>query len=229
MKKTAMIALMLAALLLLASCAPTDITGVTSIIKGSDSQTDSTASDVQEPVTDLPGRGSTDGAVYENASLALGISFDSEWTLYNDAQIAELNGLTEKALGEDYAETVKNADLVYDLYAMRSDGSSLNLIFENMGILYGTVMNDVSYIDSALPQLETTAAQLGWVIENSEKTTVTAAEQEFHALKLTLNIGGGTLYETVICKKIGNYMAVMTIASVDSNVIDSLIDSFYKV
>lgn len=229
MKKTATIALTLALLISLASCARTDISGITSLISGSETEKDNTASSTQEPDAELPVRGSSEGAVYENASLALGIKFDDEWTLYSDAQIATLNGLAEETLGEDYTEAVKNADMIYDLYAMRSDGSSMNIIFENMGIIYGSVMSESDYIDASVSQAETTFSQMNWTLESSEKVTVTAAEQEFNALELAVNIGSGYLYETLICKKIGNHMAVMTIASVDRSVIDGIIADFYKV
>ena len=229
MKRTATIILTLAALISFASCSRADISGITSFINSSLTQQSSTASPDEQPNVDLPLRGSSDGEVYENASLGIGIKFDDEWTLYNDVQTAGLNGLSDEKLEEDYAGVIKKSDLIYDMYAMRSDGSTMNIVFENMNIIYGSVLNEDAYIDASLSQAQTTFGQLNWALESSEKVTVTAAEQEFNALELTANIGSGYLYETRMCKKIGDHMAVITIASTDRGVIDGMIADFYKV
>ena len=140
-----------------------------------------------------------------------------------------MNGLTEEALGENFSETLKSADLLYDLYAQQDNGTSINIIFEKMGLINGLVISESDYLDASLSQVEEYFAQLNWTVEDSKKGTVTAADQEFSSLEVSVNVGNGYVYETQLYKKIGNHMAVITIASVDRDVINNIIDSFYKV
>ena len=228
MKKTAKTALLLVMLISLISCTAADILGTTSSAGTSETQQNSTLTSGQVPDPVLPMRGSSEDGVYESGSLGIGIEFDSEWTLFNDTRLASLNGITEDAFKENYTEIIKTNDLVYDMYAMRSDGSTMNIYFENMDLMYGSAMSESDYIDASASQMETTFAQMNWIVESSEKLTVNAAEQEFSAFKLSVNIGTGYLYETVMCKKIGGHMAVTNIASVSIDVIDGIIADFYK-
>ena len=100
--------------------------------------------------------GTINGGVYENSYLGVGISLDDSWSIYDEEQLAQLIGWTaDQYDNEKYAEQIENADLFYDLFASANDGLvSVNVVIQNLGLLYGTVMDEDKIVDMTLEQMD---------------------------------------------------------------------------
>ena len=79
---------------------------------------------------------------------------DETWTIYNDEQLAELSGLTADMFSDEkYKEMMENSNSFTDFFAQHSSGASINVMFENLGLLYGSVMSEEQYRTAALQNL----------------------------------------------------------------------------
>ncbi len=93
------------------------------------------------------------GTRYENRYLGIGVTLDSDWTVATEEDMAQIIGAAQSMFeGGSYEELVKNAQMFYDLYALRSDGTSMNLNFSDLG---GAKIPDLdAYMERMLPYLQ---------------------------------------------------------------------------
>ena len=114
----------------------------------------------------------TAGTRYENESLGIGLVLDETWTIYNDEQLAELSGLTADMFSDEkYKEMMENSNSFTDFFAQHSSGASINVMFENLGLLYGSVMSEEQYRTAALQNLSGAYESAGFenveIVENT--------------------------------------------------------------
>lgn len=172
--------------------------------------------------------GSTNGGTYENSFIGISCSLDSSWTYYTDEQISELNGITADNIeDEDLAEQLKNSSAFYDMMASADDGIlSINVVFENLGVLYGMTLDEESYVDTALGTLENTLTASGYSNVSCQKATFDFCGETRYGTSIYAEISGVAVYEKQVCIKSGNYMAVVTLVSVGEDATDSLLELF---
>lgn len=93
------------------------------------------------------------GTRYENRYLGIGVTLGSEWTVANEEDMAQIIGAAQSMFeGGSYEELAKNAQMFYDLYALRNDGASMNLNFSDLG---GAKIADLdAYMEMMLPYLQ---------------------------------------------------------------------------
>ena len=116
-----------------------------------------TSGQVDMPADDAgtPELGSVNGGTYTNEFAGIGCTLDETWTFYTEAQIAEINGfLTEGTSDEDMRQLMEENQSVYDMYASSTDGlMTMNVVFQNMGLLFGTTMSAQDYVQLSAEQL----------------------------------------------------------------------------
>ena len=116
-----------------------------------------TSGQVDMPADDAgtPELGSVNGGTYTNEFAGIGCTLDETWTFYTEAQIAEINGfLTEGTSDEDMRQLMEENQSVYDMYASSTDGlMTMNVVFQNMGLLFGTTMSAQDYVELSAEQL----------------------------------------------------------------------------
>ena len=94
------------------------------VVSGNNSQ------NAQEPELSL---GKTENNTYNNEFLGLSCTLPSDWVFYTDEQILELNNIIGDVLGEEIAQQLKNANVIYDMVASsQTEGSSLNVTLEKL-------------------------------------------------------------------------------------------------
>lgn len=159
--------------------------------------------------------GEMNGGTYTNTFLGISCQLSEDWTYYSEEQIAEINNLVSESItDEELSEMMENAQTFQDMYAASNDGlATINVVFENMGVLYGTTMDEEEYIQTAAPQLETALTNMGMTDIQSEASTRDFAGQTRQSLRVTGMMGEYPVYEELICIKEGNYMGVITLAS----------------
>lgn len=217
MKKLTAMFLALMLILSLCACGDKDVSGTVS------PQEEQTDTDFQ--------LGVTTGGKYENAFLGIGCTLDDSWTFASQEELAQMVGTTADMFdNEEYAEQMKNTDMFYDMFAAADDGLvNINVVIQNMGLLYGAALSEERYIELSLENLDEQMSSAGFTLEGSETGTVTFAGQERSGLHVSCTYQGISYYCQQIYIKQGNYMSVITLASFYEDITESMLDYFYAV
>ena len=114
--------------------------------------------------------GRVEGGTYTNEFLSVACQLGDEWTYLTDEEIAQLNGeIGESLTDEELSEMFSNGKTVQDMYAASADGTAtINVIFEDMGVLYGAALDEDAYINLVMPTLEDALMQAGMNANKSE-------------------------------------------------------------
>lgn len=165
----------------------------------------------------VPARGTVSNGVYKNEAFGITFKGDGDWYYYSDEEIAETMGVTaEEIFSEEFAEALENTEMIYDMYCAKpSSGETINVNYENLGMLYGTVLDEEAYIASAASQLETSLTGSGISITRNEAGTVAISGKEVPCLYVTMEVYGTSIYEVIAVKKVGDWMGAITVASLD--------------
>lgn len=159
-------------------------------------------------------RGTVEGNTYTSESLGVVLKLDDTWDIADDAQIAELSGIVTDSLdNEKIREQMENGSVVYDLYAANKDGSSINITIQKLNLMGSALVTEDAFAEANIKQLPDTLAAAGIKVSNIEKTTVKFAGQDHLALKLSGEVQGLPLYETMVLVKNGSYIFVITNAA----------------
>ena len=144
-------------------------------------------------------------------------------------QIAELNGfLTDGTSDEDRKKLMENSQSVQDMYASSTDGlMTINVVFQNMGLLLGTTMSAQEYAELHVTQLPDAMAAYGFEDVTASVTTAELAGEERPAIALTATIQDIPVYERIVCLRQGNYIYCVTLCSYTEDVTSQMAELFY--
>ena len=170
-----------------------------------------------------------DSNTYVNDFIGIGCKLDTGWEVFSEEQIAELNGMaadlmTDKAL----AEQLEGDGVAQPFFAQAEEGLvTVNITLENIGVLYGSLMDEKQYAEKSLPQIAPALKALGLSDVTTEIGSVTFAGKEHVAITVKASLEGFDFYETVVCMKVGNYMANITAGSYFSDKTGDVLSMFY--
>lgn len=173
--------------------------------------------------------GSVNGGTYTNAFAGIGCTLDETWVFYTKEQIAELNGfLTDGTSDEDMKKLMENSQSVQDMYASSTDGlMTINVVFQNMGLLLGTTMSAQEYAELHVTQIPDAMAAYGFEDVAASVTTAELAGEERPAIALTATIQDIPVYELIVCLRQGNYIYCVTLCSYTEDVTAQMAELFY--
>lgn len=171
--------------------------------------------------------GSTTGGVYQNTFIGIGCKFSSDWTIYSDEEIRELNQLSMDALSDEYAEMLEKATILYDFSASKGNGENVNINLEKLTAIQALTMDTEAYVDASLPTLKDALASMGATAVSVEKTKLAFAGEETFGIKASMSIEGVSFYETIVCLKRGTYIANITASGFEESRVNATLDSFY--
>lgn len=173
--------------------------------------------------------GVTSGGTYENAFIGIGCCLDENWTFFDEEQIQELNGVVlESTDDEELREQMEQLGNIYDMYALSADGMATLVVgMENLGVLYGAVMDEETYIDASMGNLEDSLASFGYTDITFEKITVDFAGQERPGIQIHSYLSGYEIFQKQVYIKAGSYMANICMTSYIMDITDNLAELFY--
>ena len=175
-------------------------------------------------------KGSVSGNTYENKYIGLGFEAPEGWTFFDDSQLAELTGITTDMIdNESVNNALENGIVVFDMYAMDATGTSVNIVIENLGAIYGTLLDENGYFDISESQLTDSLKAGGALSVETDREDISFAGKDATALFVSADMGGVTLYEELVAVKCGKYMALICVAGTDSDYVLSIADSFYGI
>lgn len=185
--------------------------------------------DASQPDEEELEMGSVNGGTYTNAFAGIGCTLDETWVFYTKEQIAELNGfLTDGTSDEDMKKLMENSQSVQDMYASSTDGlMTINVVFQNMGLLLGTTMSAQEYAELHVTQIPDAMEAYGFEDVAASVTTAELAGEERPAIALTATIQDIPVYELIVCLRQGNYIYCVTLCSYTEDVTAQMAELFY--
>lgn len=168
------------------------------------------------------------GTRYENESLGIGIVLDEDWVVYNDEQLAALSGQTADMFSDEkYKEMMENSDSFTDFFAQHTSAASMNIIFENLGLLYGTVLDEEQYRTLALQNMEPAYSSAGFTDIEIEENTVMFAGAERIGIHTHCIVQGYDYYVQQVLIKTGSHMGIVSLCCFVEDDTQYMADMFY--
>ncbi len=181
-----------------------------------------------QPQEKDPQLGVFQNGVYTNDFLGITCRVDNTWSVYSDAQLAQLNGLVLDTMTDaDLVEQLKNSNVAHLFYAAADNGHrSVNIVLENVGLINGVLLDEKSYIALSAEQLPGALQSMGLTDVTAEETTVRFAGKTHAAITVQGFSGGIPLYEQTVCIKAGSYFGLVTVASYHEDATEELLKMF---
>ena len=179
-------------------------------------------SETKEPETEeiVPARGTVENGIYKNPAFGVGFEAGENWYFLTDEEIASAMGVAAETMyGEDAEIT---GDHVYDLYCVdNATSATVSINYENLGTI-GTMTDANYYLETVMTQLISSGAGSGVI--DAIISNITIDEQEVPCLSIVLEYGGQKIYQKVIVKQVGNWMATATLASLSEEELSGLVE-----
>lgn len=169
----------------------------------------------------------TEGNTYTSKTLGVKLTLDEGWAFASDEDMAQLNQAVVSAVGDDYAEQLKDADIIYDMSAANeTTGDNISINFENLGAIYGKVITPETYIDLSKDTVKDMLTSMGCENVEMEVRDVDFAGQTEKALHVKTELSGVSVYELCVVKSCGDHMANITITTMLEDTTDAILAKF---
>lgn len=165
-------------------------------------------------------RGVITDNVYTNKITGVTYTAPEGYTYYSDEMVAARYNTTVDILYPKKLDTI-----IYDMYCGNGEiGSSLNIIYENIANVYGTVFDENAYLTFCLASIKTSFESTEGVrITNIAEETIEINGTEYLSANISLRVNGEEFYETVIVKDFDGYMMRLTAAAYDEAELESIL------
>lgn len=160
--------------------------------------------------------GKVDGSTYTNEYFGFAVTLDESfgWTFFDSDQIAQVTGQVADLIdNEDITKLLESGKSITEMYAMRDDYATVNVTVENLGAVNGAKLSESDYVDASIAALPDQLAAAGFTDMVVNKTTLPFAGAEHYGITISAEMQGVPLEETLVCVKVGDYVAVVTAVS----------------
>ncbi len=172
--------------------------------------------------------GKTSNSTWVNNYIGLGCKLPSNWTFKTDEEIAQLNGITQQFIPDNYAETMSNASIVYDMFAQYSgDTSTVNVNLEKVTKLQLAAFNEEATLNQAMQISAETYRNMGFTNVKTALVENDIDGKKFKGMKITAEINGTTVCVENFMVKCENHIASVTVAAPTENDVKAIFDTFY--
>lgn len=171
--------------------------------------------------------GKATGSTYKNDFLGISCTLPEGWTFYSDEKILEMNNLVGEYLDEDVAEQLEKATIVYDMYASsETDGSSINMNLEKLNIAQALNLDIKQTLEGQIDAIQTAYENMGYTDVKVTYQKITIDGKDFDSLKLVAKIQGIDAFTTTVAFKKGNYLANISLFSLQTDKADEILGCF---
>lgn len=217
MKKLLSGMLVLMLMLSLAACGEQDIRGT---------KTDSSSNTGESEFS----VGKVDGLVYENAFIGIGCKLDSNWTFSSDEEIRQINNIAADIIGEEYQQTLENAEIVYDMAAVHVNGlDNINVNLQKANPQQLAALDLNAHYETQFDMLRDAFENMGYTNIRLEVGQVTIGGENLPVLFNRADIGAYTICQVCIAIKCNGYLANVTVSTFDETTLEDLLACFYLI
>lgn len=171
--------------------------------------------------------GKTSNNTYNNEFLGIRCTLPAEWSFYTDEEILELNNITEEIVDEDVVERLKEANIIYDMYAANEeDGSNININLEKLNAVQMIGLDIKQSLEEQTDEIKTAYQNMGFTDINIQYQKIKVSGKEFDGLKISAETQGIDFYSTVFVSKKGQYLANVTLSSLLTDQTDTILSYF---
>lgn len=170
--------------------------------------------------------GVTDGSTYTNEYFGFAATLDG-WTFLSREELSQLTGQVVDILDdENISQVYASGSVIMEMYAGDGVGSTVNVTVENLGDANGAKYTESGCAEASAAVLPDQMTAAGYSNVAVETDTVTFAGAEHSCIRLTAELQGVPLYETLVLIKSGNYVASITFATFESDTTAELMNYF---
>ncbi len=187
------------------------------------------------PATTSPGEkdpqlGNFSEGVYTNEFIGIRCAVDSQWAVYTDSELAQLNGLVLDAMtDEDLVEQLRKSNVAHLFYATAENGhKTMNVVLENIGLINGVLLDEKAYVELSVEQMPAALQSMGLTNVTAEAVSLRFAGSNHAAVRVHGVLSGVDFYEKIVCIKVGNYFGLVTVASYHEDLTEDLLKMFTK-
>ena len=174
--------------------------------------------------------GTTIDSVYENKFIGIGCKLPSDWKFYTDEEIEKINGFAKETLDKDTVEAMESVEIIYDMYAYSSDGSSnINVTLERKTASQLKKMDLDEVMVNVLKRVEDAYKNAGFTNFSGEIVEIEIDDKKFVGGKTTVTNGPNKICQKQILIKCDQYVASVTVTAGSHNTVDNLLKGFYLV
>lgn len=105
---------------------------------------------------------------------------------------------------------------------------TINVVYEDLGALYGKLLDEAGYLEIAVPKLEDALTSMGLSNVKVEQTPVQFAGLVREGAVISGEMDGVPMYETLVCIKQEGYMCCVTMCSWTEDITADLVELFYQ-
>lgn len=165
---------------------------------------------------------------YTNEFIGIYCKVDDQWSVYSDAQLAQLNGLVLDAMTDEHlVEQLKQSNVAHLFYATAENGhKSINIVLENIGLINGVLLDEKAYAELSVEQLPGALGSMGLTNVTAEAVTLNFAGGNHAAVRVHGILSGVDFYEKIVCIKVDSYFGLITVASYHEDVTEDLLKMF---
>lgn len=174
-----------------------------------------TATSEEEPEFSM---GKATNNVYRNKFLGLSCTLPSGWKFYSDEQILELNNITADVIDEDVANQLKEANIVYDMFASSEDElNNINVNLEKCSAIQLINIDLKEVLEAQIETIKSTYQSMGYTDINVGYVKVKVDGSDYDVLQITAKIQGLDFFANCFMFQRGNYLASVTVSSLLTN------------
>ena len=171
--------------------------------------------------------GNISGNSYKNDFMGLSCVLPSNWTVYNEEQILQLNNIVGNYVDDSVMEQLEKANIVYAFYAVNeATGDSLNINFEKVNSAVLSKYSNQEILESQISTIKSSFSNMGYSDVDVSYQEVTVKGRVFDALKLNGTIRGVNYYSVIISYRVGNNIVSVTVGSFQNDKTDTLLNYF---
>lgn len=172
-------------------------------------------------------RGTIDGNVYKNESLAIEFVKPATWVYATDEQIAELMEITaDQFSDEKFVKALESQANVYDM--MVTDpitSSNINVGYENLSLSHSRGITEAQYVEAMKNQFKDVTEMKITFPDSYDK--VKLGETEFTRVVCTVTAYGVSMTQVYYLHKLGGYMSYIIVTITNKYSVDD-IEAMFK-
>ncbi len=170
--------------------------------------------------------GIIDGNNYISQFGGIIFSAPTGYEYFTKEMIEEAFSITTDTLAID---TITST--IYDMYCYNeASRSSINVNFENLLMTHGADFTEEEYIDDCMTNYTITFNSFEDIfLQSIEKSTVSIDGTNYNCINMVLNNDGEEFFDSLIIKKVGNYMMHCTVVAYTQAEMDNIISNISEI